>query len=340
LSVLSDGIRSDPTAARLIYMKGVFLQFRHEDDAAAALLLETLRVAPQYTAAYNRLGELRWAQGRPHEALSFVEQAVQIDPTDAWGRANLARIYVDLNDLASAGDVLSTAPLPSNYGIPALACYREGNLDAAYEWLRPMLQSPHVDGSVPAVSAALTALVEWAQKSHRVAAARQRLLSMRWLKNRQGEMDYSYTNAEALLQLATLEQIDGHDSQARDIATRVLSISDALLPDSASARRFTGITERNRMLAYAILGRDEDAIAELTKIQGSLGRQLYWVWIERHPALVHLRQDPRVQAILDDLRAWSMQERTAVDADRHAGRLPARNGAAYHCLQPPAGSLT
>jgi DNA-binding winged helix-turn-helix (wHTH) protein/TolB-like protein/tetratricopeptide (TPR) repeat protein len=340
ITVLSAGIKSDPTAARLIYMKGLFLQFRHEDDAAAALLLQTLRVAPQYTAAYTRLAELRWAQGRPREALRFEEQAAHIDPTDVWARGNLARIYIELDDLSSAGGLMKGTPSLSGYGVPALACYRQGNLDAAYEWLRPMLQNPHTDGAVPAVGASLTALLEWAQKTHRYAAARQRLLSMRWLKNTQGELDYGYPNAVTLLQLATLEQLAGNEADARDIATRVLSISDELVPGSPAARRFTGITERNRMLAFAILGRDEEALAELAKIRDTLGRQLWWVWIERHPAMARLRRDPRVQRLLEELRSWSVQEREGVDADRAAAHLPVRSGEPYRCVEPPAGALT
>src|SRR5262249_44578756 len=144
----------------------------------------------------------------------------------------------------------------------------------------------------------------------------------------------------ALLQLATLEQLAGNKAQARELATRVLSIPEELVPDSAAARRFTGVTERNRMLAFAILGRDEEALAELAKIKSSFGRQLYWAWIERHPALAHLRQDPRVQAVLEELRAWSIQERAAVDADRSIGRLPVRGGGTYRCLAPTAGALT
>ena len=334
LAVLDSAIRVDPLAPRLTYMKGMFLQFRHEDDAAAALLLQTIRVAPQYTAAYNRLAELRWAQGQVREALSYAEQSVQIEPADAWSRANLARIYIDVDDLAAADDVLAGFDLPSNFELRSLGCYRDGKLDAAYEWLRPALQNAHVDGSAPALAASLTALVEWAGKTRRFDAARRRLLSMPWLKDEQGELDYSYANAAPLLQLATLEQLAGDEDRAREMASRVLAIPDTPSGND-SPRRFTGVLERNHMLALAILGRDEEAISELVKIRGGFARQLWWAWIERHPAMSRLRHDPRVQDILEELRAWSLRERASVEAERAAGRLPTHTGTAYRCLAPP-----
>ena len=335
LAVLDAGIRLDPLAPRLHYLKSSYLQTRHQDDAAAALLMQTIRVDPQYTAAYIRLAELRWAQGRDREALSFGEQAVHIDPTGAWGLGNLARIYIDLGDLGAARDVLKGLETPSGTGVEALACYRDGNLNAAYEWLPQTLENPHIEGSVAGVAASLTALVEWAEKSHRYAAARERLLSMRWLKDERGALDYTYSNALPLLQLATLEQLAGDEDGARDLALRVLGISDTPELANGSARYFTGALERNRMLALAILGRDEEALGELAKIRDTLGRQLWWVWIERHPAMARLRHDPRLQVILADMRAWSIQERASVEAERAAGRLPARTGGAHRCVAPP-----
>jgi DNA-binding winged helix-turn-helix (wHTH) protein/TolB-like protein/tetratricopeptide (TPR) repeat protein len=334
LEVLDTGIRLDPLAPRLIYLKGGFLQYRHEDDAAAALLMQTIRVDPQYTAAYNRLAELRWAQGRAREALSFAEQSVHIDPAGAWGRGNLARIYVDLGDLSAARSVLDGFDMPSAYGIEALSCYHERDFDGAEQWLRQTLENPHFDGSVAAVVAALTTELEWAGKAHRFDAARQRLLSTPWLKDEHGALDFTYPNSLPLLQLATLEKLAGNEDRARDIALRVLDISDTPGFGGVSARFFTGALERNRMLALAILGRDEEALQQLAKIREGLGRQLWWVWIERHPAMARLRQDPRLQAILVDLRAWTIRERAAVDADRAAGRLPERGGGSYRCIAP------
>src|SRR6202042_3308972 len=114
------------------------------------------------------------------------------------------------------------------------------------------------------------------------------------------------------------------EDRARDIARRVLDISDAPRPGGGTARYFTGAIQRNRMLALAILGRDEEALRELASIHDGLARQLWWVWIERHPAMARLRRDPRFQAILVALRRWSAEERASVEAERAAGHLPVR----------------
>jgi len=79
------------------------------------------------------------------------------------------------------------------------------------------------------------------------------------------------------------------------------------------------------MLALALLGRDQEALSILEAQRDTAARELWWVWIERHPAMQRLRREPRVQQLLTDLRSWSRDERAQVDAERRAGKLPVRS---------------
>jgi TolB-like protein/DNA-binding winged helix-turn-helix (wHTH) protein/tetratricopeptide (TPR) repeat protein len=342
LEILDAGIRLNPMAPRLTYLKALITsQSTHDDVAAAALYVRTIQIAPDYWAAYTRLGSMRWSQGRLAEAIGFAEAAVRIDPDVSWSRENLARMYIDLGDLAAARDVLAHFHEPTKHEGAALLCYRTRRLDAALAWLRPALTSSYTDTGGPGLAASITALLEKAMRSGNYDAARSELVKMTWLTDEKGAFQYNSANALPLLQLATLEQLAGHQPAAAEIATRVLEMPD----DPTAQGNLAGNLERVRMLALAILGRDAEALKILEAQRATAARQLWWVWIERHPALQRLRQEPRVQQLLADLRSWSQQERSWVDAERRAGKLPVRNAQAtpdpcapaMASLQTPSG---
>jgi hypothetical protein len=341
LAILDAGIPLNPLAPRLTYLKALITsQSTHDDVAAAALYLHTIQVAPEYWAAYTRLGSMRWAEGRLEEAIGFTEASVRIDPDVNWSRENLARMYIDLGDLAAARDVLAHFRDPSKHEGAALLCYRAGRLDAAVAWLHPALASPYATTGGPALGASITALLEQAIRSGNYDAARAELVKMSWLTDEKGAFTYSYINALPLLQLATLEQLAGRKAAAEQIATRVLALPD----DPTAQGNLAGNIERIRMLALAVLGRNEEALSILEAQRDTAARELWWVWIERHPAMARLRREPRVQQLLTDLRSWSHEERARVDAARRAGKLPVRTAEAtpdpcaatvVAALQPP-----
>jgi TolB-like protein/Tfp pilus assembly protein PilF len=321
LAVLDAGIALNPLAARLIYMKAVITsQSMHDDVAATALYLRAIQVAPDYWPAYNRLGSMRWTEGRLVEAIGFTEASVRIAPEILWSVENLARLYVDIGDLSAARDVLAHFRQPSKHEGAALLCYREGRLDAAVAWLHPGLLSSYTDTGGAPFAASMTALLELAMRSGNFDAARAELLKMSWLTDDNGAFDYNFANALPLLQLATLERLAGHKAAAEEIATRVLQVGD----DPTAQGNVAGRWDRIRMLALAVLGHDDEALKILESQRDTAAREIWWVWIERHPAMQRLRREPRVQQLLTELRAWSRQERARLDAERHDGKLPLR----------------
>jgi Tfp pilus assembly protein PilF len=321
LAVLDTGIALNPLAARLIYMKALITsQSTHDDVAATALYLRAIQVAPDYWPAYNRLGSMRWTEGRLVEAIGFTEASVRIAPDIPWSVENLARQYVDIGDLSAARDVLAHFHQPSKHEGAALLCYREGRLDAAVAWLHPGLLSSYTDTGGAQFAASMTALLELAMRSGNFDAARAELLKMTWLTDDNGAFNYDFANALPLLQLATLERLAGHNAAAEEIATRVLKVGD----DPTAQGNVAGRWDRIRMLAFAVLGHDEEALKILESQRDTAARETWWVWIERHPAMQRLRREPRVQQLLTELRAWSRQERARLDAERHDGKLPLR----------------
>jgi TolB-like protein/DNA-binding winged helix-turn-helix (wHTH) protein/tetratricopeptide (TPR) repeat protein len=321
LAVLDAAIPVNPLAPRLLYLKALYIsQWTHDTATAAELYLRTIQIAPEFYPAYNRLAVLRWSQGRLAEALGFGEAAVRIDPDGPWSRETLVRLYVDLGDLAAAREVVAQARAPSAHEGPTLLCYRAGQLEAALRYLRPALASRYTDTGGPPLAASITPLLEHVSRTRDYDAARAELLKMTWLTDEHGALDYSFDNALPLLQLATLEQLAGHQAAATQIATRVLGLPD----DPSSQGNIAGSLERIRMLALAVLGRDEEALALLEAQRDRGARVLWWVWLERHPALERLRAQPRVRQLLAELHTWTQEQRVQVEAARRAGTLPVR----------------
>jgi len=333
LSILDTALRINPLAPRLIYLKGLIVaQARHDNAAASELFLHAIQAAPDYYGAYNRLATLRWSEGRLAEAIGFAEASLRIEPGSSWSRENLARVYIDLGDLTAAREVLAHFQEPDKHEGAALLCYRAGRLDAAVAWLRPALTSQYRAGGGPALAASITALLEQATRSGDYAGARALLVNMQDLKDEHGRLDFNQDNALPLLQLATLEKLAGHRAEAERIATGVIAIVD----DPTAQGNYNGFTERFRMLALAVLGRDREALSILEAQRDTLARELWWVWIERHPAFAQLRREPRVQQLLAELRSWSQKQRELVEAQRHAGKLPVRSEALPDPCAPPA----
>jgi hypothetical protein len=215
-------------------------------------------------------------------------------------------------------------PPASRHEGAALLCYREGKVDAALAWLRPAMTNPYTDTAGAPLAAAITALLQQAVQTQHFDEAKTQLLKLRGLASEQGELDYSSAHALPLLQIAALEQIAGHRRRAEQIAQRVLAIDQT----PSSEGRYGGVTGYVRLLALALLGRDEEAVAMLQAHQQAFAHQLWWVWLERHPALERLRHDPRVQRMLTELRSWEHQQRLLIDTQRRAGALPMRSAPA------------
>jgi TolB-like protein/DNA-binding winged helix-turn-helix (wHTH) protein/Tfp pilus assembly protein PilF len=325
IAVLDAGIALNPLAPRLMYLKASFTaQSTHDHAAATALFLRTIQIAPDFYAAYNRLVGLRWTEGRLAEAIGYAEASVRIDPDVLWSREVLERLYIDLGDVTAARDVNAQFREPSKHEGAALLCYREGRLDAAVAWLHPALTSSHTDTGGEALAASITALLEKAIATGNYDSARTELTKMSWLTDDKGALLYNFVNALPLLQLATLEKLAGHKAAAEQIATRVLQMHD----DPTAQGNVAGRWERVRFLALAVLGRDQEALDILEAQRETAAHELWWVWIERHPAMLRMRRQPRVQQVLAEMRSWSHQEQMRVDAERQSGKLPLRTAQA------------
>jgi tetratricopeptide (TPR) repeat protein len=152
---------------------------KHDVKGAEALLDEALKIAPQYTAAWNfhgviayqsrdlkrseeyfrkglevepdsfeptvNLGGVMLGLGRPREALELNRKAVELRPKDALANAQLGMTYFELRDYDEAELYLETAKRadPAHFSQPQLYLaeihIRRGNHNDAVRELKDLL---------------------------------------------------------------------------------------------------------------------------------------------------------------------------------------------------------
>ena len=94
-----------------------------------------------------------------------------------------------------------------------------------------------------------------------------------------------------------------------------------------SARRSitVNIWERQRAVALALLGRNEEALQALENGHAGGYRTRWWYLLEREAAFAQVRSDPRFQALLVEARAHAASQRSILKEMRLAGRVPNRS---------------
>jgi tetratricopeptide (TPR) repeat protein len=80
LALTEQAAALDPLNVQVLYRLGRYQQFLGRHDAAAASLLRTIALAPQYPAAHSSLALVRLAQSRIDDALAEL----RLEPVDYW----------------------------------------------------------------------------------------------------------------------------------------------------------------------------------------------------------------------------------------------------------------
>ncbi|MGE0582979.1 MAG: winged helix-turn-helix domain-containing protein [Steroidobacteraceae bacterium] len=319
LAIVDRARSVDPLDPRNHYLKGMFLwDYRGLEDEAVALLLQALRVDPEFYSAYLRLAQIRWQQGRLAEAVVQAEHAVAIEPQALWVRERLAWLYVDLGDLGAAGDVVRgyKSPMPSTI---ALICYREGKVASAAVLQEAALHEDSFDQFGYGVWLADGAIVEQAQATGRTGTALKTLRSLDGMRGDRGVLSYDPLTLLTTIHVARLERAAGRRADADSIDRKVLEVLDHRRglgrPGSAGLLR---------ALAFSHLGRKQEALFELEQVAASTSRMGAWALFGRGPFFAELREEPRFRALADASARWLEEQRRELANYQDAGQVPRR----------------
>ncbi|HEY0685747.1 MAG TPA: winged helix-turn-helix domain-containing protein [Steroidobacter sp.] len=294
--------RIDPLSPRNHYIKSLILADINGPLAEReALLLQALRVAPNFHPALARLAVVRAAQGRLAESAALAEQAVAIDPRQPWIVTRPVHFYLELEDVEAARRFAVEQAESVRWALWLPICLYERKPERAAEILRA-----HPERWSDGLSEDVEAYVirDAAVLSGRLAKAKGELAPL-----------YHEDGAAKTMVQAQLSLALGDKREAERLARKVLDLDPHPVRTTAQA------------MAFAILGEHEAAIDRLAQTFEQGGRR-WWYTFEREPAFESLRGDPRFQALAAKARMRAATQRKLLEQMRERGEVPRRPASA------------
>ena len=322
LDMIEKARKLDPLEPRLDVLKATYLLWGPGDMAQAAQVAEAvLQRDPLYVPALVRLADIRWCSGRHAESVALAEQAVALDPGNETAWRHLATSYLSLGEPAAAEAALShTSDYPAlgrmllqldrkdwrKAGESAYALISEGPSYRQIEAHIALALRKHarLTGEIPR---AIKTLGQWASVSW---DGEEPVL--------EGQLDMGVGVAA----LADLLMASGQKDRARALLEELLADDEVQV--SRYGRGEIWVND-GRAMAYALLGRPDEAVATLQR-QGKLSflSHTWRITLEDEPAFDSLRARKDFQALMADVRANQAREREKFLQMRAEGQIPER----------------
>lgn len=310
IAMIDRGLRIDPLNSILMERKAFFLKdYRGDVAGHEALLREVLANHPDNPSAALALGWSRHAlSGETADAIGILEREAARDPAGLNARQLVTNAYLDVDDLAAA----DSASKGTTFGPVTIALY---------------LRAPHPIESLPA-----GALSEWGGFAHtpfdQVSyALRDEALASGDYAPALSAFDKARSlHAKGGLNTVSMDLIHAHTlilsgdlERGRALAKQILQLFDV-----EQVGRPAHWFARSRAMAYAMLGDDERALAELATSVQHKNLSYWWYTAELDPLFAHLRKDSRFQALAETARQHRARQRVLLDEMRRKGEVPKR----------------
>ncbi|HKY61168.1 MAG TPA: tetratricopeptide repeat protein [Gemmatimonadota bacterium] len=266
---------------------------------------EALAREPDYAPALTGIGEALLRSGKAAEARAPLERALELNPRDAQAHHLLAQVFL-FNDWRweeakrHLDESLRLRPeYPAAYQVQAYWHALNGRMEEARTSMRTALRLDPLSSYVHADAGWID---YWAGELDVAETRCARTL----------ELDPGSGSGRTCLLFVRIEQGDqvavreaaralmvAHEAGATDLTSFDLApIGESLTRYwSWEAQRLEGLPERSAheafllALAYAQLGREDDAFRQLDAARD--GRTSWMLWLEVEPRLEPLRDDPR-----------------------------------------------
>ena len=296
-----------------LHLRQAFMLMVSSSDVAAhdRLLREALVISPEFHPALVQLAHSNYEySGEFAEAIRLVERAIALDPAGD-GRSLAATVYLDLDDPGAAMAVLGKSPddVPGQLKI---AQYQGDRRRAA-----ELARSVKVDMETAPVAPVAEALRDEAIATGDYAAALKEL-EARYSMFTSGTGPRMWSRGLGLVYAHTLV-LAGETQRGRKLATSILVQLDA-----ESVGRTENWLCRERAAAFAILGDDERALAELAITQKMRKFYRWWYTAELDPLFERFRRDPRFQELAEQAKRHRVEQRALVEQMRRKGEVPKR----------------
>jgi TolB-like protein len=295
-----------------LHLRQAFLFMVSSSDVAAhdRLVREALMISPGFHPALIRLAHSNYEySGEFAEAIRLIERAIALDP-DSDGRGLAATVYLDLDDPVAAMAVLGKSPDPAQVKI---AQYQRDRRRAA-----ELARSVTEDHETAPVAPVPEALRDEAIATGDYAPVLKQL-EARYAMQVSGTGPRVWSRGLGLVYAHTLV-LAGETQRGRKLATSILVQLDA-----ESVGRTENWFCRERAAAFAILGDDERALAELAITLKMRKFYRWWYTAELDPLYERFRGDPRFQALAEQAREHRVEQRALVEQMRRKGEVPKRD---------------
>jgi TolB-like protein/Flp pilus assembly protein TadD len=322
LEMLDKARRLDPLDIRLDVLKAMYLLWGPGDVQQASAIMEAvLQRDPLYVPALMRLAEIRWTgQDRYAEAAALAEQALALDPGNETARRYLSVIYLSLGEPAAARDVLEDTSefsglqvvLQVNFGQ-----WREAG-ESAYSLITYGTSYRQIEHEI---ALAIRKHARLTGDYARAIEALERWALVSWEDGEpilEGQLDMGVNVAA----LGDMLIASGEDERGRALLVELLA--DAEVQINRYGRGEAWLND-GRAMAYALLGRPDEAMATLQR-QAKLGFLFHnrGVGLEIEPAYDSLRERKDFQALLKAARQVKEQEHEKFLEMRKEGQVPNR----------------
>lgn len=309
IELVSRALRLDPRNTRA-HQRLAFLVMVQSSDVARhdALHREALAINPQLASSMQALLHSAWEfQGQFAAAAQIAERTIAMDPADPWHRHLASSVYLEMDDVDAAVHVLGDAPFPASEMV--LAQYRGDHRragDIALQMESLWSTGPVAPGAEAVRDAALlSGAYEPALKKLEGAYA---IGSRAPMTVRGLALVYAHT-----LMLA------GERERGRKLAAATL-----VMIDTHSVGRPADWFARERASAYVLLGDHERALKELADDARSRRTYRWWYLVDHDPLFAPLRADLRFQAIAEQAKQHSREQRMKLEEMRRRGNIVVR----------------
>ena len=323
LVFIDKALKLDPLEPRLDVVKATYLFYgRSNRDEAEKLLRDALQRNPLFEPALARLVEIYWSEGHFAEAIKNSEQLVAADATAAQPRQMLQNLYLDIQDLQSAEQVTRSIS-PLSPVLMASLLLAKGKLsDAGLQTFRALSLGDITPIAEPLTIAALRLHARATGQYRQAIDVLAERSETSWDAAGQPIVDDTSSGYLNVVGLADLLIQSGNVATGRRVLAATLVAMDHELK---AFSRGTMWQQHMRAVALALLGRDEEALAELREalVQRNSVND-WWYFVDVEPAFEKLRKDPRFEDIANIARTRAEQERQAVAQLRTSKVVPDR----------------
>ena len=312
IEMMNRARRLDPLAPEL-HVRQAFMVMVGRSDVAAhdRLLREALTISPGFEPALFQLAVSKYEySGEFAQAIRLAEEIISQHP--ATNSRNLAAtIYLDLDDPAAATAVLGKSPDDAASQVKIAQYQHDPRRAAELAW------SVHNDTETAPTAPIAEALRDGAIASGDLASVLKQL-ETRYAIQATAAEPRLWSRGLGLVYAHTLV-LAGETERGRKLATSILVQLEA-----ESVGRTENWFCRERAAAFAILGDDERALAELAIAQKMRKYYRWWYLAELDPLYARFRSEPRFRALTDQARQYRVEQRALLEQMRSKGEVPKR----------------